>query len=105
VRRLPEVFCRQAHIGDSLSLEAIDRICTLGRLMAEVSPLRHVDAMGERDPIEIGPPHQRNQVVITADPIDLIQQLCFEGGEIGGLRASSGLHDEWRERKSEPEAQ
>ncbi len=73
--------------------------------MAEVSPARHVDAMGECDAIQIASPHQRNEVVIAADPIYLSQQVCFEGCQVRGLRAGGGFHDERRERESEPEAQ
>jgi hypothetical protein len=41
--------------------------------MAKISPSRHVDAMGERDSIQIASPHQRNEVVVAADLIHLSQ--------------------------------
>jgi len=73
--------------------------------MAEVSPPRHVDAMGERGSIQVASPHQRNEVVIAADPIHLSQQVCFEGCQVRVFRADGSLHDERREREGEPEAQ
>jgi hypothetical protein len=41
--------------------------------MAEVPPLRHVAAMGERNSIQIASPHQRNEVVIATDSVYLSQ--------------------------------
>jgi hypothetical protein len=55
--------------------------------------------MGESDSIQIASPHQRNEVVIAADPIHLSQQVCFEGVRFAGcqvrvLRSGGGFHDE-----------
>ena len=44
--------------------------------------------MGERDPIQIASPHQRDKVVIATDPIYLSQQVRFEGCQVRGFRAA-----------------